>query len=97
MPATDPRDYRLDARPDRIDFRDYEYRAPLSSLPAQFPEDIDGLIKGFADAGMVLDQGPQGACTGFGLAATVHHLLWCKRDCDDDPRHRRSARGCSTT
>ena len=72
------RDYRLDARPDRVDFRDYEYRAPLHSLPSHHPDDtaLSGLIDGFADSGLVLDQGKEGACTGFGLAAVIHLLHW---------------------
>lgn len=69
---------KLDARPDRIDFRDLDYRAPLVSLPDQYPD--PGLISlyfpQYSGHGMVLDQGKEGSCTGFGLAAVVNYLRW---------------------
>jgi hypothetical protein len=67
-----------DARPDRIDLRDREYRPPLISLPPQYPEPekIHEYKKKYVDNGMILNQGNQGACTGFGLAAVINYLLW---------------------
>lgn len=76
--------YKLDARPDRIDLRDREYRPPLRSLPHELPdpdhiERFLGMYIGGAGngrGGLILDQGKEGACTGFGLAATINFLLW---------------------
>ena len=68
----------LDARPDRLDFRDLIYRAPLRSLPPRFPADADvsRFLPGYVKAGLILNQGNEGACTGFGLACVTNYLLW---------------------
>ncbi len=68
----------LDARPDRLDLRDRAYRPPLQSLPPQWPpqEDATRLFLDYTKDGMILDQGKEGACTGFGLAAVINYLLW---------------------
>lgn len=64
----------FDVRPDRLDIRDREYRPPLRSLPPQFP-DPDFIQKWFQHyETLVLDQGNEGACTGFGLAATINYI-----------------------
>ncbi len=58
---------RLDAVPDRIDVRDWPYQPRLTALP-------DVLVN--CDVvPAVLDQGTEGACTGFALAAVVNFLL----------------------
>lgn len=71
-------DKKLDARPDRIDLRDREYAPAVVSLPPRFPrdEDIRKLLPAYVGAGLVLSQGREGACTGFGLACVVNYLLW---------------------
>ena len=68
----------LDARPDRLDFRDLLYRAPLRSLPPRFPVDAElkRFLPTYVKAGLVLNQGSEGACTGFGLACVTNYLLW---------------------
>jgi len=68
--------YVLDARPDRIDHRDRPYSPRLISLPPQWPtrRDIEIALPHFRD--MVLDQGTEGACTGFGLAAVMNFVFW---------------------
>lgn len=68
----------LDARPDRLDFRDLLYTPPLRSLPPCWPlqANLTGAIKSYVAQGLVLDQGAEGACTGFGLASVVNYLLW---------------------
>jgi hypothetical protein len=68
----------LDARPDRLDIRDLPYRAPLKSLPEQYPsqELIDECLPSYRKTKMVLDQRAQGSCTGFGLAAVINYLRW---------------------
>src|SRR5688572_18141104 len=58
---------RLDAVPDRIDVRDWPYQPRLRALP-------DVLVN--CDlVPEILDQGTEGACTGFALAAVVNFLL----------------------
>jgi len=75
--ATKFEDYKFDARPDRIDIRDLTYRPPLVSLPTQFPSQdwIDQNLERYCEA-LILDQGTEGACTGFGLATVINYLLW---------------------
>lgn len=77
MPTTRCNNRTFDARPDRIDLRDRSYQPKLVSLPARFPglNSIDEHLPAYAKA-LVLDQGREGACTGFGLAATVNYLQW---------------------
>ena len=58
---------RLDAHPDRIDVRDWFYQPPLASLPDQ--------IINCASVPSILDQGREGACTGYALAAVINYLL----------------------
>ena len=80
MPKTRIKDRLLDARPDRLDLRDFPYRPPLRSLPPEYP-DAAALKRAFpkyASDKMVLDQGQEGACTGFGLAAVVNYLRWSR-------------------
>lgn len=71
----------LDARPDRLDLRDRLFTPRAQSLPASFPsdEDITGKLADYLGRGMVLYQGNEGACTGFGLSAVINYLLW-RRD-----------------
>lgn len=59
-------DVRRDAGRDSFDFRDLIYRPALVELAARQEPDWSCVH--------ILDQGQQGACTGFGLAATVNYL-----------------------
>lgn len=70
----------LDARPDRLDLRDLVYRSPLRSLPARWPQDVDlkRLLPAYVKAGRILNQGNEGACTGFGLACVTNYLYWLR-------------------
>jgi len=72
---------RFDARPDRLDFRDLRYAAPLRSLEPRYPQDelLAQFLPSYIKAELVLDQGQQGACTGFGLAAVINYLLWTRQ------------------
>lgn len=64
----------LDARPDRLDLRDRLYVPRLRNLPSQFPD--SHFIKTHFPTyqKLVLNQGVEGACTGFGLAACINYL-----------------------
>ena len=63
----------LDARPDRLDLRDRMYAPRVANLPSSFPE--RGFItEHFPHYGrLILDQGKEGACTGYGLAACINY------------------------
>lgn len=64
----------LDARPDPMDFRDRMYVATLVEVPVRRP------LSTYRDLGMpILDQGQEGACTGFGLAAVANYLLRARK------------------
>ncbi|MET0270114.1 MAG: C1 family peptidase [Sphingomonas sp.] len=59
----------LDARPDTVDFRDRMFEPTLVEVPAVSDLDAYRTL-----ALPVLDQGNEGACTGFGLAAVANFL-----------------------
>lgn len=54
------------ALPDRVDLRDFEYKPTLRPLPNALVN-IDRVPA-------ILDQGQEGACTGFALAAAINYL-----------------------
>ncbi len=79
MPSIDHNNRTFDARPDRVDLRDRQYQPILKSLPQSYPD--SNLIQEYLPAyakHFVLDQGSEGACTGFGLAAVINYLQWQK-------------------
>lgn len=61
---------KLDALPDTLDFRDRMFDPTLIEVPTNIP---------LADYQQwkipILDQGQEGACTGFGLATVANYLL----------------------
>jgi hypothetical protein len=60
----------LNVRPDTLDFRDKMYVPTLIEVPSTIP------LERYTRLEMpVLDQGEEGACTGFGLAAVANYLL----------------------
>ena len=63
-------DRKLFARPDTLDFRDQMYIPTLVEVPPERP-----LARYRAHQPVILDQGSEGACTGFGLAAVANYLL----------------------
>ena len=70
----------FDARPDTLDFRDKMYVPTLIEVPTQIA--LDGYR---AQRIPVLNQGSEGACTGYGLATVVHYLLSTRKvvaDCE---------------
>jgi hypothetical protein len=70
----------LNATRDPVDLRDRFYMPPPSSLPDSWPSDTDirDLLPVYTHAGLILDQGQEGACTGFGLACVINYLRWRK-------------------
>ncbi len=60
----------LDARRDTLDFRDRMFEPTLVEVPTHIP-----LADYRAWKIPVLDQGSEGACTGFGLATVANYLL----------------------
>lgn len=58
---------KLDAAPDRIDLRDWFYLPSLEPLPET--------LVNWPLVPEVLDQGQEGACTGFALAAVINFLM----------------------
>jgi hypothetical protein len=67
-----------------VDLRDLPYRPPLGSLPAQFPPPkiVGEFWKGYRE--LVLDQGQEGACTGFGLACVINYLRFSRAVADHE-------------
>lgn len=75
---------QLCARPDTIDFRDKMYEATLVEVPSRIPlETYQAVYEDEPD--YILNQGTEGACTGFGLAAVANFLLR-RRAVTSDPR-----------
>ena len=67
-------DRRLTARPDTVDFRDLMYVPTLIEVGTCLA------LEGFQELDVpILDQGREGACTGFGLATVAHYLLRKRR------------------
>lgn len=58
---------RLDAFPDKIDLKDWPYQPTLHRLPGEVSN--IGLVPS------ILDQGQEGACMGYALAAVINLLL----------------------
>lgn len=60
----------LNARPDPMDFRDKMFTPTLVEVPQEMR------LQKFLDWNVpILDQGKEGACTGFGLATVCNYLL----------------------
>ena len=72
----------LTARKDALDLRDRPYQPPPVSLPPEYPpaEVVRRFVPRYSKAGLILDQGSEGACTGFGLACVVNYLRWRRFD-----------------
>ncbi|MBB4866648.1 hypothetical protein HNP46_005555 [Pseudomonas nitritireducens] len=71
---------RLNASKDPQDLRDRAYLPPPASLPDLFPSnaDVARYLGEYSESGLILDQGLEGACTGFGLACVINYLRWRK-------------------
>ena len=78
MPKIPVSQDQLDAHPDTLDFRDKMYVPTLVEVPTRIPlEQYQAYYKNKKVP--VLDQGKEGACTGFGLAAVANFLLQQRR------------------
>lgn len=69
----------LNVRPDGLDFRDSMYTPTLVEVPIR--RELSDYRK--ADV-PILDQGREGACTGYGLATVAHYLLRNRRYQSDE-------------
>lgn len=69
----------LNVRPDGIDFRDHMYVPTLVEVPIR-----RDLAEYRAARVPILDQGQEGACTGFGLATVAHYLLVTRKIVPDE-------------
>ena len=72
----------LSTRKDAIDVRDRPFIPAPISLPDEHPQaqEMKAYLPRYTKAGMILDQGQEGACTGFGLACVINYLRWRKAD-----------------
>ena len=68
----------LTVRKDPGDLKDRPYLPPPVGLQAAYPDDseIAKFLPSYSKAGLILNQGQEGACTGFGLASVVNYLRW---------------------
>ncbi len=68
-------------RRDAADLRDREFMPAAATLPDQVPDDavVARFLPRYAAAKMILDQGRDGACTGFGLTCVINYLRWLKQ------------------
>lgn len=69
----------LDARPDTLDLRDRMFVPTLIEVPTHVP--LEDYLRYEVP---VLDQGKEGACTGFGLATVANYLLLRRRVVPDN-------------
>ncbi|MDQ6683702.1 MAG: peptidase C1, partial [Pseudomonadota bacterium] len=67
-------------RKDAADLRDRPYLPAALSLPDEFPPvaEMVRYLPAYARAGLILDQGREATCTGFGLSCVVNYLRWLK-------------------
>ncbi len=65
---------------DAADLRDRLFLPQALSLPDDYPPqaEVSGYLTAYTSAGMILDQGNEGACTGFGLTCVINYLRWLK-------------------
>ena len=67
-------------RKDPADLRDRLFQPVAITLPdaVPTPDDVSRFLPGYTGAGLILNQGGEGACTGFGLSCVINYLRWIK-------------------
>ncbi|HUD31942.1 MAG TPA: peptidase C1, partial [Variovorax sp.] len=67
-------------RKDAADVRDRLFAPQAASLPFEHPSQdvVRTHLPAYTAAGLILDQGKEGACTGFGLTCVINYLRWVK-------------------
>ena len=70
----------LTVRKDQTDLKDRPYLPPTTGLREAYPSDAEivSFLPVYTRAGLILNQGTESACTGFGLACVVNYLRWSK-------------------
>jgi len=78
-PAAKAPPHRARAKPDPLDLRDRPYQPRVSPLPFEYPP-ADRLARHLVHyvkrTGLLLHQGSECSCTGFGLACVVNFQRW---------------------
>ena len=67
-------------RKDVADLRDRPFTPLPTTLPDVYPStaNVKHALGAYTKAGLILDQGQEGACTGFGLTCVINYLRWVK-------------------
>ncbi|MDM0073416.1 C1 family peptidase [Variovorax sp. J2P1-59] len=66
-------------RKDAADIRDRLYMPPAVSLPDVYPPlDQFHFLPSYTKANLILAQGREGSCTGFGLTCVINYMRWIK-------------------
>ena len=81
-PLTMQTDHVSHTKKDTADLRDRLFQPQAVSLPDDYPPQakVSGYLEAYTNAGMILNQGQEGACTGFGLTCVINYLRWLKAD-----------------
>ena len=67
-------------RKDAVDLRDRPFTPQPLGLPEVHPapEVVRDHLPAYTAAGLILNQGGEGACTGFGLGCVINYLRWIR-------------------
>jgi len=65
---------------DAADLRDRLFMPQATSLPNEYPSqaEVGRYLPAYTAAGLILNQGKEGACTGFGLTCVINYLRWTR-------------------
>ncbi len=68
------------SKKDSVDLRDRQFMPAAITLPDVWPspKHVQTYLAPYTETGLVLNQGKEGACTGFGLACVINYLRWLK-------------------
>ena len=67
-------------KPDSADLRDRLFLPLATSLPHEFPSaaDVGRFLPAYTASRLILNQGKEGACTGFGLTCVINYMRWIR-------------------